>query len=249
MRHSLRRLSLGVSLVAACLMLVVVMMWEEGLPRGGPFPTGQADSMAAQARSNVQNPSSMRDRPAANASSPALAPTDVLSGEVRTPEELRAVVRYCRAADSSDATRLQDAALESEDPLVVGNAIRALGRLGLARGDTRIPDLLDDPRPRVRQEAVIAMGRSGDPAVVEDLAPLIKSEDSTLRTLALQALGRLGGLRAQALVKEILADSASTTSDRAFARAALSSSGSPLVSSNGTIPLKRTLDQGTGNDE
>jgi bilin biosynthesis protein len=105
---------------------------------------------------------------------------------------------------------------------VAGNAIRALGRLGLAGSDSRVAELLRDPRPRVRQEAIVALGNSGDPAAVDVLQPLLDDEDSTVRRLALRALGEIGGGRARTLVETVARDARATDTDRAFARAALS---------------------------
>jgi HEAT repeat protein len=75
----------------------------------------------------------------------------------------------------------------------------------------------------VRQEAVVALGRSGDPAAVRAIAPLLAGDDPTLRSLAIQALGRLGGSSAQALLEQVANEPRSTPVDRAFASTALRS--------------------------
>ena len=235
-----RSLLLLVCLVAVMLTLAVVMVRQEGRPQGRPSTTRQAVSQSDPC--SVHDCFCPDDPSSANHPLASPFPFDPLSMEVDTPEKLRAVVHYCTAADHSSAPGLQHAALDCEDPLVAGNAIRALGRLGLAGGNTGIPELLSDPRPRIRQEAVIAMGRSGDSAAVEHLVPLIRDEDSTLRALAIQALGRLGGPRGKSLVQSILSDSKSTAIDRAFARAALSCAATTQASSSCTISPTRTLD-------
>jgi HEAT repeat protein len=143
---------------------------------------------------------------------------------VRTPAELRRFVRLAGAADASAAPELRRLALESPDPLVSGNAIRALGRLGRAGPADGLGALLADPRPRVRQEAVVALGASRDPAAVPLLEPLARdAADPTLRALALQALGRIGDQRARRHRESVLQDPRANETDRAFAKAALRS--------------------------
>lgn len=223
-------------LAAVSMTLTAVMLGEEGRPQVRPSAIHSLGPLTAIDAATYSGPSDVIDPP-------IMAPDDALSTEVDTPQRLRSVVRYCREAEHSSEARLKQVALTSGDPLVAGNSIRALGRLGLARSDTGMADLLNDPRSRIRQEAVIALGRSGDRAAVEQLAPLIRNEDPTLRALAIQALGRLGGTRAQSLLESILSDSTSTTIDRAFARSAPSRPGPTLVSSNGAVSPTRTLDR------
>ena len=162
-------------------------------------------------------------RPAGPETPVRLAPPRVLQGfwVAQTPAELRVVVRFCREAVAADATELRSVALSSPDPLVAGNALRALGRLGAVAHDPELIALLEDSRPRVRQEVVIALGASGYPPVVEDLAPLLEEDDAVLRPLVLHALGRLGGARARALLESVLRDRETKEVDRAFARQAL----------------------------
>lgn len=138
---------------------------------------------------------------------------------------MRAVVDYCRGADASHVPTLRRVALSSPDPLVTGNALRALGRLGAVRpSDPELAGLLDDPRPRVRQEVVIALGESADPASVDLLAPLLRAEPASLRPLVLQALGRIGTREARAAL-DAYAPRASED-ERPFLRAALEAAGS-----------------------
>ena len=138
-----------------------------------------------------------------------------------SPEEVREVVRHTRQAKEEDIPALLEAALLSEDPLVAGNAIRALGRLKAVSQDTRLVALLKDPRKRVRQEIVVALGRSQDQRMVDTLLPFLSDEDETLRTLALQALGRLGGRKARDAIRSVIDNEKASTIARAFARSAL----------------------------
>jgi len=139
----------------------------------------------------------------------------------RTQEGVRELVRFCRAATSEHVPELRSVALSSGDPLVAGNALRALGRLHAVARDPELIALVDDERPRVRQELVFALGESGYEPAVGDLLPLLDDDDLTLHPLVLHALGRLGGARARARLRGVVADPDSTATDRAFARAAL----------------------------
>ena len=106
--------------------------------------------------------------------------------------ESREVVRFAAEATLAEVPGLERM-LEVEEPLVVGNAIRALGRLGLVTQRSKYAALVEDPRQRVRHEAVRAFGESGDPAALATLVPLLKSEDDVTRQLGLQAIGAIGG--------------------------------------------------------
>jgi hypothetical protein len=139
---------------------------------------------------------------------------------VTTPQEMRAVVTFCRHAKPADASRLRKVALASTDPLVAGNAIRALGRLKMVAGDESILTLLADERPRVRQEVIVALGKSGWRGSVQRLAPLVRDSDQAVRLLAIQAIRELGGNEADALLSEVRSRAAATDAERAFVRSA-----------------------------
>jgi HEAT repeat protein len=141
--------------------------------------------------------------------------------QATTPAEVRTVTRFCNKAGPGDIAALRHAATKSDDPLVVGNALRALGRLGAFAGDAELEALLADERQRVRQEAVIALGYSGSAGAVERLVPLAEERDPMLRPLVLQALGRLGGEQARAVLKSVLSDASSSEAERALAREGL----------------------------
>jgi hypothetical protein len=186
---------------AALCILLLYSLWREEEPMTEAAPAGIV-------------------RPATQSSS---APPAIFQGFwlAQTPAQVRAVVRFCREAVVADAAGLRSVALSSPDPLVAGNALRALGRLGAVARDSELVALVRDPRPRVRQEVVLALGASGYTPVVEDLAPLLERDDLVLRPLVLQALGWLAGARAGALLESVLRDRAATEVDRAFARQAL----------------------------
>jgi HEAT repeat protein len=144
-----------------------------------------------------------------------------LPSAASSPGEVRRVVRAAAAAGPGDVPRLRRAALEASDPLIAGNAIRALGRVGAAAADSEVALLLDDPRPRVRQEAVVALGSSGDPRSVVDLIPLLDGEDATMRALAIRSIGQIGGPQAREALERACGDHELTDVERAFLRQAL----------------------------
>lgn len=162
-----------------------------------------------------------RDSPPEAAAKPMHAGRLELPIRASTPKEVRAVVHACRDASTADVAELQAAALESPDPLVVANAVRALGRLGAFASDERLRALLDDPRPRVRQEAVLAVGSSGGSGAVELLLERLRSAEPGAAPLVLAALGELGDTRARDAVARAATDPGRTTVERAFARSAL----------------------------
>lgn len=110
---------------------------------------------------------------------------------VESDGDLRVFLREVKAAGREDEDDLRHLALHSKDPLVAGNAIRALGRLGLVAGDEEWTALLDDPRMRVRQEIVRALGQSKDPRVAAVLHRMSNGNDPTLRTIAIHSLAQL----------------------------------------------------------
>ncbi|MEW6744023.1 MAG: HEAT repeat domain-containing protein [Planctomycetota bacterium] len=167
--------------------------------------------------------------PAISLSDPHRQQDALTVNEVPQWTDARAVVRFTESADHGDRDTLRRMALGSENPLVAGNAVRALGRLQAVVSDGALLALIEDPRPRVRQEVVRALGASGDRSAVPYLAQVMEETDAalndgtdaTLRCLAIQALGRLGGREAHALVAAIASDPDASNAERTFAKAAL----------------------------
>ncbi len=183
------------------------------LQKESPPGVGEATSVSAA-------PCPSRPVPAPDVPAP-----DVLAWGELSRAEIRSFLDRTRSGTSADVPDLESLALSAPDAAVAANAIRALGRLGRVTVSGAVAKLLDDPRPRVRQEVVIALGRGGDRRAVGRLAPLLTPDaDTTLRALAIQALGRIGGEEASRRVRAVLDDPASSRVDRAFARNALVSS-------------------------
>ena len=161
-----------------------------------------------------------------------------------TPEEVREVYLFARDADSDDIPALRTMALKSEDPLVAGNAIKALGRMNALSGDKEFFALLDDKRPRIRQEMVTALGLSGDSAAAEKLLPLLESSGPDLRPLVIQALGRICGKPAKERLEIIARNENESPTDRVFARTALDVLGSAKRRITAVKPVERPRPDG-----
>jgi hypothetical protein len=138
-----------------------------------------------------------------------------------TPAEVRRVVQATRNPIPAHEPELRRLALHAQDPLVAGNALRALARLGPLDQDQELLALLTDARPRVPQELVMALGQPGRVAALPVLTGALQSRDRTLRCLALLAIGRVGGQEASALLERVASDPAVAAEERIMARLAL----------------------------
>lgn len=136
----------------------------------------------------------------------------------RTPDEVRAMVAFCDTARAADVRALREVALRTGDCLGASNAVRALGRLHAVAADPEISALVHDSRERVRDETILALGESGDASVAATLVPLTRDADPKVRLAALHALGRIGGPVAKDVARDVLASSAASRDERAFAR-------------------------------
>ncbi|MBK8978267.1 MAG: HEAT repeat domain-containing protein [Planctomycetes bacterium] len=101
--------------------------------------------------------------------------------------EVRAAVAAGRAATPCDAEALTAIALGAIDPTVAGVALRALGRLGRCADDPALLALAADPRPRVRQELVLAVRDSPLPAARAVVERARCDPDPGVRALACAA--------------------------------------------------------------
>ena len=196
----------AIGLLAAALILAVL-----ALVSPGPEPPAQPPLV----------PPTEATEPPPRATSGEPDKPSMLPLKATTPEEVRQVVHFCRAATPTNAATLRRMALKSEDPLVAGNAIQALGRMKEAGNGVDFTALLRDPRPRIRQEAVVALGERGDAKAVPVLAGVLRGTDQDLRLLAIQALGKISGEDAKKLMEAFLTDPRSSEADKVFARTVL----------------------------
>ena len=108
-----------------------------------------------------------------DARSGARAAKDSISGQVRDPAAIRQLI----------------ARLSSDDPCVRRTAAKMLG--GSTISDEELGKLLDDPSPRVREAALLAVGHDERPALRARVERMLRSDDVSLVTMAAWALGEL----------------------------------------------------------
>jgi HEAT repeat protein len=101
------------------------------------------------------------------------AAKDSISGQVRDPAAIRQLV----------------ARLSSDDPCVRRTAAKMLG--GSTISDEALGKLLDDPSPRVREAALLAIGHDERPALRTRVERMLRSDDVSLVAMAAWTLGEL----------------------------------------------------------
>ena len=158
--------------------------------------------------------------PTSSADRTALGRPQRLSGRAASAAEVRAVKRWTDHAERSDGDELLASALSAEDPLVVGNAMRALARLGRF-DDERLLGLIDDPRPRVRQELILALGDARLLGSVALLVGRYGGADESIRPLIVRSLGSIGGDEARRFLCTIRDDPSATPLERELAAVGL----------------------------
>ena len=188
-------------LAAACILAAAGFLWSRHVRTSAD--SGEAGALVLEPATEPVATPPGPDRPPVD-----LVAVDALSssGIVMNPSndaEARAVVEFARGAGFGDASALR-AMARADHTLVASNGVRALGRLGLLTSTSDEAELLEDPRPRVRQEVVRGLGQSGDERAVPQLVALLEASDSVTRDLAIQALGKLGGEPARAALEDRL---------------------------------------------
>ena len=204
MKRSTTIVALVLALLLSVLILGSIAWWG---PKTVSFPSEAYSSDGVEASASATGSHEM------TAKFPIMRATN--------PEEVREVLRLTRGATSSDRPALLHAALTAEDPLVAGNAVKALGRLKILASDPTLLDLIADPRRRVRQDAVIACGLDGSDVAIPYLEKAFAKGDASLQPLIIDALGKIGGPAASELIQRIGSDPQASQTDRVFARAAL----------------------------
>ena len=76
---------------------------------------------------------------------------------------------------------------------MAANALRALARLGGISPSDELASLVNDPRQRVRQDALRAIAASHDSRSTELFISCLNGEERDLRLVAIEALGEIGG--------------------------------------------------------
>ncbi len=97
--------------------------------------------------------------------------------------------------------------LPETDRLTVTLAARALAMLGDARGGAKLRDLTTDADPRVRLEAVMALGDARDQGSKDVLTRRLADESLAVRACAMYALGQSGDPSVTPALRQALAAS------------------------------------------
>ena len=229
MRATTRVLCVAVLVLGAGLALLGQPAVHLVEPPDAPLPL----TVSAAA---VESPVARRLAPAALAG---------LALEPGSQGDLHAWRAATQRADADAIAELRQVALTATHPAVVGACLVALGRLDAVVGDDALLALLDDPRLRVRQDVVTALGHSRDARALEVLAGAAAASDAALRPLVIQAMGRIGGARACDLLRALAARGPASPTDAAFLRAALRVAANPsadaLVGPRGIPPAPQPL--------
>ena len=91
--------------------------------------------------------------------------------------------------------------------MTVALAARALAAAGDPRGVMKLRELTTQADPRVREEAVLALGDLADATSAETVTPCLKDVSLAVRAVAVYALGRIGGSAAAAVLRQAVEDS------------------------------------------
>lgn len=198
-------------------LCVVVLVLGTGLallgqPAVHPIDPPDAPLPETAGGPAVESPVARRLAPAALAG---------LALEPGSQEDLHAWRAATQGVGAHAIAELRQVALTATHSAVVGACLSALGRLDAVVGDDALLGLLDDPRLRVRQDVVTALGHSRDARALEVLAGAAAASDAALRPLVIQAMGRIGGTRACDLLRALAIDGPASPTDAAFLRAAL----------------------------
>ncbi|MBL8895984.1 MAG: HEAT repeat domain-containing protein [Planctomycetes bacterium] len=142
-----------------------------------------------------------------------------------------------RGALANDRAALEHIASTDKNPLVVGNAIAALGRARSPEACAHLRGFLDDNRPRVRHEAIRALASCGAQRISTELASQARGSDETAALLSIQALGAIGDEEARRSLEEIASADGGSPTRRFFAR-------HELAKIRGSLAVIRCTDPG-----
>lgn len=194
--HGRARATVVALALAGALVASLVAYWAVQKNGSASHPAadlgGVPVSPSASPSDSPSDSNGSRGHPSSAPAQLEMPELEVPTLDPRTKAEMRELVEFAGNASYAQLPSLE-AMLTAEQPLVVGNAVRALGRLGLFTAGSKYAKFLDDERPKVRQESVRAMGVSGDDGAIPYLERVLASGDTALRRLAIAALGEIGG--------------------------------------------------------
>jgi HEAT repeat protein len=130
-------------------------------------------------------------------------PEDV---SVKTDAAASLVAIGKRTRDDGVRRRLLEL-LREPNPLTAALGARVLAALGDPRGAAKLRELTTHAQPRVREEAVLALGEVRDAGSSAALAPRLKDDSLAVRAAAVYALGRIGGASTVPMLRKAIEES------------------------------------------
>jgi HEAT repeat protein len=128
---------------------------------------------------------------------------DVASDESENLEVRRRAVESVGYAEGSDVKELIRRAYAAEQPSMRASAMFAMGRSADHSWDETVLEELSSPDPAMRYEAARAAGELEIGLAVPRLGEMALEADREVQSMAIWALGRIGGRRAQRVLEGI----------------------------------------------
>lgn len=130
--------------------------------------------------------------------------TDDFSVKWEAAAALAAIAK--RKTGAEVRRRLADL-FQERNPMTVVLAARSLAAAGDPRGPAKLRELTIQGDPRVREEAVLALGDFGDAASAQVVTQRLKDDSLAVRAVAVYALGRIGGPAAATVLRQAVEES------------------------------------------
>jgi HEAT repeat protein len=122
-------------------------------------------------------------------------------------EAAAALAAIAKRKTGADVRRRLADLFQERNPMTVVLAARALAAAGDPRAPAKLRELTIQADPRVREEAVLALGDSGDAASAQVVMQRLKDDSLAVRAVAVYALGRIGGPAAAAVLRRAVEES------------------------------------------
>jgi HEAT repeat protein len=122
-------------------------------------------------------------------------------------EAAAALAAIAKRKGGADVLRRLADLLHERNPMTVVLAARALAAAGDPRGIVKLRELTTHADPRVREEAVLALGDFGGAGSAEVVTRRLKDDSLAVRAVAVYALGRIRGPAAAPVLRQAVAES------------------------------------------
>lgn len=117
--------------------------------------------------------------------------------------------------NNEQVTKIIEKAYQSDNDLLKGAALRAMGRNMNPRWLPEIGKEMSNPEPRLRFEAATAVGEMSSQELLPSLMNLLEDKDREVRLATIWALGQIGGPDASRTLKGLVKDENSTIREAA----------------------------------